>query len=168
MKNYFFQKKRTPPLLMILSILTLISTSLTLLGGVASILFGPSKEKQSLTLAYKLPNDANPDLIDSLEQLDVFLGAINEHFYFYNFASLIIASIGILAVQKMLSGKSLGFHLYIIYSIISIAQYYILIPISEIPSFYINANLAFSVFYIFLYSLNLKWMNNQMENENPF
>ena len=168
MKNYFFQKKRTPPLLMILCILTLISTSLTLLGGIVSLLFGPTKEKQSLTLAYKLPNDANSDLVDSLEQLDLFLSAINEHFYFFNVASILLASIGIIAVQKMLSGKSIGFHLYIIYSIISIAQYYMLIPISEIPSFYIITNLAFSVFYIFLYSLNLKWMNNQMENETPF
>jgi len=162
MSNYFFEKKRRPPLIVILCLLTIINNSLSLIVGISNAIYGPSKSDAALP--YKIPSDANQDLVEIIEQLGDFLVAINEHFYFFNTVSILLATLGIIAAQKMFNGHKLGFHLYIIFSIASIAQYYLLIPVENISTFYIITNLIFSCIYIMLYSKNLNWMNQKETN----
>jgi hypothetical protein len=64
--------------------------------------------------------------------------------------------IGAFGAFQMWNGKKLGFHIYIIYSLLEIAQMYLFTSASNIPMLVIVYYIIISGIFIILYSRNLK------------
>ncbi|MDF3028931.1 MAG: hypothetical protein K0S23_3238 [Fluviicola sp.] len=160
------ENKKRPVLLTVLCILSFIVVGFGVLGVLFSIIGGqPSAEEIEST--YNLSIQAASDMRDQkiiwlaeiLEQ-GADLVAYQQHRYWsvlmINALTMITGFVGVLFMFK---GKKLGFHLYIIYNLLSIGGTFLIVPSHMVPMASVIMNLILSGLFIFLYSLNLKWMN---------
>lgn len=158
--------KKRPVLLTVLCILSFIVVGFGLLGVLFSLIGGkPSAEDIENT--YNVSIQAAGDmrdrqiiwLADMLEQA-ADLAAYQQHRYWsvlsINALTMITGFVGVLFMFK---GRKLGFHLYIIYNLLSIGGTFLIVPSHMVPMASVIINLVISGLFIFLYSLNLKWMN---------
>ena len=83
---------------------------------------------------------------------------LNAHFYASTSVALLVLMTGLSAAILMWTGRKIGFHVYIAFSLISVLQVYLFVPPSDIPSIIIILNLLISGVFIFMYSRNLKWL----------
>jgi len=97
-------------------------------------------------------------LSDMMAKIQAMAEQINENFYLATIIALISTGLGLFSIVKMWKGDRLGFHLYIVYSLISIAGLYLYVSPQNIPSVVIVFNLIVSGIFILMYSRNLKWM----------
>lgn len=160
------ENKKRPVLLTVLCILSFIVVGFGVLGVLFSVIGGkPSPEEIEST--YNLSMQAASDMRDRqivwlaemLEQ-GADLVAYQQHRYWsvlsINALTMITGFIGVLF---MFRGRKLGFHLYIIYNLLSIGGTFLIVPPHMVPMASVIMNLVLSGLFIFLYSLNLKWMN---------
>jgi hypothetical protein len=161
--------KRLPQLLLILGIFTLINTGIASLSGVFSVLTGPpsAKEikKQDLEMAQFIKilkeYDTSPEAMELLEKLQFITKAINDNYVLFTGVSLLISLAGLISVILMFRKNIYGFHLYIIYSLLSSTSMYLIISPADVPSAVIVVNLLISGLFIFLYSRNLTWLKSE-------
>jgi hypothetical protein len=160
------ENKKRPVLLTVLCILSFIVVGFGVLGVLFSLIGGkPSAEEIEST--YNLSIQAASDMRDQkiiwlaeiLEQ-GADLVAYQQHRYWsvlmINALTMITGFVGVLFMFK---GRKLGFHLYIIYNLLSIGGTFLIVPSHMVPMASVIMNLILSGLFIFLYSLNLKWMN---------
>lgn len=160
------ENRKRPVLLTVLCILSFIVVGFGLLGVLFSLIGGqPSAEEIETT--YNLSIQASGDMRDRqiiwlaemLEQT-ADLVAYQQHRYWsvllINALTMITGFVGVLFMFK---GKKLGFHLYIIYNLLSVGGTFLIAPSSMVPMASVIMSLILSGLFIFLYSLNLKWMN---------
>ena len=95
---------------------------------------------------------------DAIMQASVIAGYYQESFYSFQLVQFLCIGCGLAGAIWMFKGKKIGFHLYIIYSLISLGSMYIFIPFSEVPSYSILFNGLFSGLFIWMYSRNLSWL----------
>jgi hypothetical protein len=95
------------------------------------------------------------ETIFKIMQLAVYT---NANFYTDKLLNLGIYSLGFVGVVSMLKGRKLGFHLYIIYNILSLFSIYASAPIDQVPTFYLGFFGVIAAVFVFLYNLNLKWL----------
>ena len=85
----------------------------------------------------------------------------HENFEFYHSLSLVFCGIGIAGAIMMYRGMKLGFHLYIVYSFLTLIQYYFITDASNIPVVLLITNGLISLLFIYLYSRHLSWMTSR-------
>ncbi len=164
--NELIEKKEPrPAFLTVLCVLTFISTGLNVFSAISSLLSGPLTEEQLLESRVQMAEsitdlkEAGMDSwIPMMEQMQEMTEQANNEFYFATIISLIVASIGAFAVMKMWNGFKQGFHLYIVYSLLSVVSIYLYISPENVPNVVIIFSLFFSGIFVFLYSRNLYWM----------
>lgn len=159
------ERGKRPGFLTTLAILTLITVGLGLLSGLFNLASGPNSAEQMKEMRVELTtsldelrNAGMDSLADVMEQIQSMTEDINNHFYLASVLNILILGIGLFAVIKMLRGYRLGFHLYIVYCLLSAGSVYAYVAPGNIPTLVIGFNLFFSALFIFLYSRNLKWM----------
>jgi hypothetical protein len=96
--------------------------------------------------------------VDSMQTSIRMFKQVNENHYLAAFISIIVCVLGAYAALRMFKGYRLGFHLYIIYSILSFVSIYAYVSIGNVPTNYVLFGSAISLVFILLYSRNLKWM----------
>ena len=99
-------------------------------------------------------------LIELIEKMDKITDATVENFVFFNSISLVFYALGLAAAILMFRGLKIGFHMYIIYSFLTLIQYYFIISPSDVPVIVLVANGLVSLLFIFLYSRHLHWMKS--------
>jgi hypothetical protein len=99
------------------------------------------------------------DLADLFEQIQRMNESLNDHFYAASAVSFLVLVVGFFGVLFMWKGRRLGFHLYILYNLVSIANIYLFVSPADIPTFAVIWGLFISAVFIFMYSRNLAWMN---------
>jgi hypothetical protein len=108
------------------------------------------------------PNKVNDFQIDQFanifEQLQRMTEAMNSQFYYVQIVSLLVVALGVFGIYKMWTRSKLGFHLYIIYSLLSVLTVYLFVAPEDVPSIVVIINLVISAIFVFMYSRNLKWM----------
>ncbi|WP_343636488.1 hypothetical protein [Fluviicola sp.] len=160
------QNQKRPVLLTVLCILSFITVGFGLLGVLFTLIGGePSPEKiqeaynQLIQTASEMRDKQLTTIADMIEQA-ADLTVYQQHRYWavlgINALTMITGFVGVLF---MFRGKRLGFHLYIIYNLISIGGTFLIVPSHMVPMVSVIMNLIISGLFIFLYALNLKWMN---------
>tara|TARA_B100001287_G_scaffold273389_1_gene276739 strand:+ start:765 stop:1307 length:543 start_codon:yes stop_codon:yes gene_type:complete len=161
-------RPKRPNGLIVLFVLTLINAGSQLFTSVAGVFNG--RPDQSVFEAVRVENaklinelkkygqDINEDWIDIIRQLEIITLASLENFQLFSLLLLLISGLGLYGAFKMFKGYKLGFHIYILYSFLSLIQYYFIVSPSEIPAFTLIANGLVSLCFILLYSRYLHWM----------
>jgi hypothetical protein len=155
-------KKRD--VLKILCILSLISIGLTLFTGIINFLNGPltveELEKSFLTMNSALSVFGNSAEVELAKKIAYDrMTIINTKFYLHGTLNLITLISGLIGVLLMLRKNKIGFHFYIIYSILSFTFIYFVIPIKLAAQNELIIGALFSAVWIFLYARQLKNMN---------
>lgn len=154
-----------PKLLTVLVVLSLVSIIFNLIFTIFFLFRGPISESQ-----LKLDQDENAKLIESMSQsgmpslaelfekigrMEVY---VNNNWFMHHFATFLMLTVGLIGVIKMSKGKIIGFHLYIIYSILTSAIIYVSVPFAEVAVSELIVGLLFSFLFIWLYSRNLGYL----------
>lgn len=157
--------EKRPTFLKVLCILSFISTGMGLVSGFFNLFGGPASEDEMLEEKVELMKSVNElnsmgmdGMADLLVKIQAMSEDINENFYFASIIALITVGIGFYGVLKMWQGFKVGFHLYIVYCLLSIGALYFYVSPSNIPSMIVIFNLLFAALFIFMYSRNLDWM----------
>ncbi|AEA44695.1 hypothetical protein [Fluviicola taffensis] len=159
------ENKKRPVLLTVLCILSFIIIGIGLMGVLFSLLGGQPSDEE-ITATYNASLDVASGMRDRqivwmaelIEQSADIAVYQQRRFWSTLLMNFVTFGTGFMGVLFMLKGKKLGFHLYIIYNLISVGGAYILLPSHMIPMSSVIMNLIFSGLFVFLYSRNLKWM----------
>lgn len=165
-ENEFEQERGPRPgFLTTLCVLTFISTGLSLISNLFSLISGPMNDDQlkdvqvaMMEVSGQMQNANMTGFAEFYEKLFRIQEATNANHYAFVLSTIVILGIGIFAAIKMLKGSKFGFHLYIIYNLLSVVQLYFFVSASTIPTILVVTNIVFALLFIFLYSRNLKWM----------
>ncbi|MDR0802439.1 hypothetical protein [Fluviicola sp.] len=157
---------KRPVLLTVLCILSFIVVGFGLLGVLIS-LAGGQPSAAEIEKAYNLTMQMASDnrdqnitfLAEILEQMAEMTSYQQHHYWSVLLVNAITMGTGFAGVLMMFRGRKLGFHLYIIYNLLSVGGSFLIIPSHMIPMISVIMNLILSGVFVFLYSLNLKWMN---------
>ena len=159
------EDEKRPSFLTAICVLSFITIGSNLIFGFIGLFSGPQSDEELLQAKVDLAKTSSElktagleSWVDVLDQLDRMTVEINDSFYLASILGLIVALIGLFGVLKMWQGMKMGFHLYIIYSLISVVSVYLYVSPANIPSFVIIFNLLISGLFIFMYSRNLHWM----------
>jgi len=161
------QKSKIPQLLLITGIISLLGTGSTVLSSLMSIVLGkPSPEEiteSKLELAKSLEQVEKNDvqfLEELIRNLQIMLDAMYQNFFLYTFVAAFVAGIGLAGIIFMFKRKELGFHLYIIYSLLYVAQSYLFVSPANVPLVLVITNLGISGIFIYIYSRSLNWFRS--------
>lgn len=160
------QAKR-PVLLTVLVILSAIYIIGSLLAVTSALISGPLSEEAletELEGLYELSAELSAN--GAGEQLAGMTNTIidnavyinNEVFMLSHTLSLITLIIGAIGVFMMFNLKKIGFHLYVIYSLLPIITMYIITPMELIITFSVISAVVLAALFSVLYGLNLKHM----------
>ncbi|TNF48718.1 MAG: hypothetical protein EP305_04645 [Bacteroidetes bacterium] len=161
------ERPERPSFLKVLCILSWIYTGLSFIVTLGAFFQGPLNEEEMTYQKVELAKSTSEmrdmgmnSLADTFDQVQRMSETTNDHFYISSIITLLVIIIGILGVYFMWAGRKMGFHMYIVYNLLTIGQLYIFISPSDIPTFAVVWNLLFSAVFIFMYSRNLKWMTD--------
>jgi hypothetical protein len=84
---------------------------------------------------------------------------INSNFYLNSLITTVVYALGLVGVIFMWKQRKLGFHLYVIYSLLAMTAVYVIVPISLVLQAEIIQSAIFSAIWIGLYAINLKHLN---------
>jgi hypothetical protein len=161
------QKSKIPQLLLVTGIISLLGTGSTILSSLMSIILGkPSQEEiteSKLELAKSLEQVEKNDvqfLEELIRNLQIMLDAMYQNFFLYTFVAALVAGVGLAGIIFMFKRKELGFHLYIIYSLLYVAQSYLFVSPANVPLVLVITNLGISGIFIYIYSRSLNWFRS--------
>jgi hypothetical protein len=148
----------------ILCVLSLISIGMALFTGLINFLNGPltleELEKSFLSMNSVLSVFGNSEEVELAKKIAYDrMTIINTKFYLHGTLNLITLFTGLIGVLLMLRKNRLGFHFYIIYSILSFTFIYFVVPIKLAAQNELIIGALFSAIWIFLYARQLKNMN---------
>lgn len=159
------ERSKRPVFLLVLCILSFIWLGIAVFGGLGGLMTGPlSAEEMGQSISgfdqtiEDLKRDGMQSWVPTFEKFRAMTIQANKKFYAIQLTNLLIYAIGIFGVIKMFQGQKIGFHLYIIYSLLSVSQWYFFISPSDIPTIAVVLNLIFSGAFVSMYAANLKWM----------
>jgi hypothetical protein len=160
------EKQERPSFLTVLSILSFISIGFSLIASLFELISGPMTtnqlEENKIELLKQADEMRSLDFeggATMLEKIQRMTEALNANFYSASIVSIVILLVGLFGVISMWRARKIGFHFYIIYSLLSIIQIYFFISASDIPLPIVLWNLFFSALFTIMYSRNLKWMS---------
>jgi hypothetical protein len=155
---------KIPKSLLITGILTILGTGSTIFSSFVSLIAGkPSEEeitKSKLELARSLEQveKNNVQFLEELmKNLQIMLDAMYQNFFLYTLVAALVSGVGLVGIILMYRRMELGFHLYIIYSLLYVAQSYLFVTPANVPLIIVIFNLGISGIFIYLYSRNLTW-----------
>lgn len=154
------RKKR----LTLLCTLSLISISVTLFTSILGFISGPLSveelDKSFQGMNSILSGLGNSEEVEMAKKIAYEkMTIINSKFYLHGTLNLITLLSGLAGVLLMLRRNRLGFHFYIIYSILSLTFVYFVVPIKLAVNNEILLSALFNGLWIFLYARLLKIMN---------
>lgn len=159
------EPKKRPVFLTVLCILTLVWAGLSFFGPLVLLIRGQRSDtamKMESNLLLKAADQMRESGFDSIgkyyEQSADMNIQLNQNVYGYASVLMVAVILGILGAVFMLRGKKLGFHMYIVYSLLSMAAPYFFASTEVIPILNTIVIGLFSLLFIFMYSRNLHWL----------
>ena len=157
------QKPKRSQFLKVLCILTFVFTGFSFLTSIIGLFSGPASPEmmtqQHVQMAQQITQLQEvhaESFVFMFQQLQQMMDDVNNHFYFAISMKIIWVIIGAFGAFQMWNGKKIGFHIYIIYSLLEIAQMYLFTSPRNIPILVIGYYIVISGIFIILYSRNLK------------
>jgi len=159
------QQQKFPKALKIIAVLSIISVGFSLISELSQFFKGKLTSEELLDEKVKLLQVAKgfsgetADVMkESAEMLFQINTILNGSFYNYHLVSTLILLIGLAGVVLMLKLNKVGFHLYIVYCLLSIINLYLFLPVHFVSMNSLFIALGTSGLFIWLYSRNLKFM----------
>lgn len=159
------ENQERPNLLLVLAILSFVSIGFAILGNLWSITGGPMTEaeliEQSVEMAQSKTQMRDAGMYSFVTFFDKLEGMIidtNEHFYFSKMIAFITDFIGLFGVIFMLRRRKLGFHLYIVYSLLALGGMYLYVSPENVHISLPIVSIIFTGIFVYLYSRTLHWM----------
>lgn len=175
MNSFIEAFKKAPGHLKFISILSIVNIAYSLMVNLQNILKGPLSKMEIKELkaaiyaqsasAEEVGGSAGDMLVDMTDKLARMVDYTNANFVLNYSSSIFILIVGVVGVVMMLNRKILGFHLYIIYSLASIAQVYLIAPAKDVPTFMIVMNVILASIFILMYARHLSWLQYQSEDQ---
>ena len=159
------EDNRRPPMLLVLSILSLISIGLSFILTLFQLVSGPMDEDQIMEQRVemaKVKSDMRrtgmTQFVSFYDKLEAMTEETNDRFYLSSSVTLLTYLIGLFGVIFMLRRRKLGFHMYIVYSLLAIGGMLLYVSPENIPIVLPIVSVILSGLFIFLYSRTLHWM----------
>lgn len=156
-----------PPLLLVLAILSLISIGLSIILNVIGLVGGPLNEDQMMEQRVEfartrteLKGMGASGMVSFIDKAEGLTEETNNNFYLSKGIVFVTDLVGLFGVILMLRRRKLGFHLYIVYSLLALGGMYLYVSPENIHLSLPILNLIFSGLFIFLYSRTLHWMKS--------
>jgi len=175
------EKKKKPTFLLVLLVLTSLSLISTFFSGVIPLFSGPMNseelQQEELKMAKTISETkklfSDEDLQTQLEESTKIafekIRFIHTHVFLpYHLLLALVFIVGGVAIYFMFHLKKLGFHLSIIYCILAVGMNYLVFPLSMIESMEIYGALFISGLFVFLYGLNLKHFEANIQDADEF
>lgn len=154
-----------PPLLLVLAILSFISIGVAILSNTLGLIGGPLTEEdlktQQVEMAKQksqLRSQGMTGMISFVEKFEGMVEETNKNFYLSKGIMFVTDFVGLFGVILMLRRRKLGFHMYIVYSLLALGGMYLYVSPQNIHIILPIVNVIFSGLFIFLYSRTLHWM----------
>ena len=155
---------KRPVFLTVLCVLSFIGTGGMLLSALTGFISGPLSNEE-LEKSFSTLNSFS-SMFGSTEELQLVLEktmekqrVINEKFYLNSLINTAVYSLGLLGAIFMWKQRKLGFHLYVIYSLLAMSAVYIIVPISLVLQAEIIQSAIITAVWIGLYAINIKHLN---------
>ena len=153
-----------PKGLLVLAILSWIHIGFSLLFGLIKWLSGPlsadqmkSSKVEILTMMNEVKPQGNESFYDFFNKTMHLSEVFNQNHNVVYGLTVLFLIVGLVGVIFMYQGKKLGFHLYIIYCLLTIIHVYFFLRPAEVPSLMTIWNVILSSLFIFLYSRHMAW-----------
>lgn len=171
MEQEITQRRKRPVFLTIICILSFVYIGIELISNISGLAMGPltknemkvlSKEwnKQKEMVKKTAPSAESSDWIPVFEKVEAYQVTRNNNHYLASIIDFFTYVVGLIGVFFMFRGRRLGFHLYIVYSLMALGGTYLYVSPGAIPTVLIGFIAFFSLLFISFYALNLKWMKN--------
>lgn len=159
------ERPKRPVFLLVLCILTFVRIGFGVMDGFLGLAAGPDSpqdlDKAQVELNKQIDEfekQGMDDWVPTVKKLQNMVIVMNNNYYAVIALAFFIYAIGVTAAIMMLRGRKLGFHLYIIYTLLSVCDYYFFISPSMVPTVVIVLSALTGALFIGLYAINLKWM----------
>lgn len=165
-KSEVHESNKRPVFLTVLCILSFVTIGFGLMSSILALINGPVSGEmmdESLTDMYAMLSFYEEQgltfMVDFIQKtIDSSYYLNNETFYLNQALGFIGLVVGLIGVVFMFQQKKIGYHLYIIYSILPVITLYLVLPLELISTVFIVVSLFFSGIFCLLYGLNLKHM----------
>ena len=167
MTEYLDQQgdQKRPVLLLVLAILSFISIGFAILGNLISVTGGPMDENELIEQSVEMAKSKTQmrevgmnGFVTFFDKLEGMIVETNENFYFSKVIMFITDFIGLFGVILMMRRRKLGFHLYIVYSLLALGGMYLYVSPENIHISLPIVIVIFSGLFVYLYSRTLKWL----------
>ena len=159
------EEEKRPALLLVLSILSFISIGFSILATIIGLLGGPLTEDQIIEQRAEMTQSQTEmrqagmtGMVSFFDKLEGMLEETNDSFYLSKGVMIITDFLGLFGVIFMMRRRKLGFHMYIVYSLLAIGGMLLYVSPGNIHISLPIVNVIFSGLFIFLYSRTLHWM----------
>lgn len=159
-----YKENRAKKFVKVLCILSLVSLGFGLLGVLTTAISGKQSIEQieeAEAIMYQamdsfgIQADATPAIQKPMD----FQRHVNFNTFYLNLILTLLAlSAGVFGVLKMLKMEKIGFHFYIIYCALPIAQFFIVAPIDLLHWSFFFWPIIISTLFLILYGVNVKYM----------
>lgn len=164
-EEQYQEKKDRPPFLIVLLVLTTLNLISTLYSSVTGLLGGKPIVNKDEVLG-----DDFEEAMEELsaqeggeEAIEFFDGIMNHLFYLMNegyysnlILQLITLLVGVAAVVMLYKMKKLGFHLYLIYTLLGVFGVYLIMPAALVSGVMLFFFAFFGGLMVLLYAINFK------------
>ncbi|TNE53064.1 MAG: hypothetical protein EP338_13575 [Bacteroidetes bacterium] len=157
--------RKRPIFLRILAILSFVYVSLGLVANLGALFQGPFSPEEideiqadSYESIDQLREMGYSDLSDVMESSLRIEQYVNDNIYEHSLLSVLVLLFGFYGVYLMFRGRRRGFHIYIIYSIMSAVLVYVSVPIGDVPLAFTLISLGISALFVWMYSRNMHYM----------
>lgn len=159
-------KEKRPILLIVLVVLSLINITWSLFNNIVSLFRGPLNSEQLEESKIEITKSINQIrdgggmdwLEDFLRNTINMIEVTNANHLLNVLSSSFILLIGLAGVIFMFRRKEIGFHGYIIYSLLASIQIYLFVPPNSLSNLICIVSVVTSGVFVLLYGLNLKWI----------
>jgi hypothetical protein len=159
------EDQKRPVLLLVLAILSFISIGFAILGNLVGITGGPMNENELIEQSVELTKSKTQmreldmdGFVTFFDKLEGMVLETNENFYLAKVIMFITDFIGLFGVIFMMRRRKLGFHLYIVYSLLALGGMYLYVSPQNIHISLPIVSVIFTGLFVFLYSRTLSWM----------
>jgi len=162
------EKRKRPTMLIVLLVLSALSMLFSTFQYLPSLVSGPlnqeelDKQHEQVASTFSKMKDlvgeeGEEEMNEALNyQIEKSTFVNNQIFWQFNLLNLLAIAIGMLSLYYMYHLKKLGFHFYIIYSLLAAFLGFILFPTKFIDSTEILLGVILSAVFVFLYAMQLK------------
>lgn len=157
--------KPRPVFLLVLCILSFIYIAYCTLVYSLQLINGPMSSEMMMEQRVKMTEqmqqmeEMGADYgVTLIKQIISMMESLNSNATLVSVVSLSVLALGFIGVLLMFKGRKIGFHLYIIYSLLVISKIYFFVSSIYIPFPYLMIYVFFGGLFVFMYSRNLYWL----------